>query len=109
MWIKHFVDGSYIQENKDLGHTWLKTPLTEIVEVELRVKGCHGGFVERKISGCQSYWHSRTAVANESCKPIIVAERIQGLLSDGTWQTIMWNGDRFIESIEKRAFGKPVK
>jgi len=108
MWIKHFADGTSIHENVNLGHTWLKTSLTGIVEVELQVRGCHGGFVERKLSGYQSYWHSKTLVANESCKPIIVAERIQGQRPDGKWQTIAWNGRNFIESIEDRPIGKPV-
>lgn len=108
MWTKFFADGTSVSENKDLNLTWKKTPLVGIVKVELTRIGCHGGRVERFLMGHLEYWHSRTAVANEGCKPIVVAERIQGRLPDGTWETITWNGKDFVSSIEKRALGKPV-
>lgn len=108
MWIKKYLDGNIICENKECGITWLKTPLRNLLEVELQVVGIHGGRIERRLTGFREYWHSRTAVANESCKPIIVAERIQGLRNDGIWETITWNGQDFISSLEEEAIGKPV-
>ena len=108
MWIKKYLDGNIICEDRDCGITWLKTPLNNLREVELQVVGIHGGRVERKLSGYKEYWHSRTVVANDSCKPIIVAERIQGLRNDGMWNTITWNGQDFLETLEEYAIGKPV-
>jgi hypothetical protein len=108
MWIKQYLDGSSIAEDRALGITWLKTPLSNLLSVTLRAMGPHGGIVERSITGYKDYWHSKTAVANESCKPIIVAERIQGLRHDGMWDTVLWNGNDFIDSVENRAIGKPV-
>lgn len=107
-WIKFYANGSHIQENKALGITWLKTPLVDIIEVALMVKGPNGTMVERRLANYASFWHSRTAVANESCKPIIVSERIQGLRNDGMWATTTWNGTDFIETLEDHAIGKPV-
>jgi len=108
MWIKVFEDGVVISENKRAGVTWLTTPMNGLTEVELQVMGPHGGMVHRNLRGFKEYWHSRTSVANESCKPIIVAERIQGLQDDGKWFTITWNGNDFIDSIESRPIGKPI-
>jgi hypothetical protein len=108
MWIKKYLDGNIITENKKQGITWLKTPLNNLYEVELQVTGIHGGRVERQLRGYREYWHSRTAVSNESRKPIVVAERIQGLRNDGMWETITWNGRDFIETLEDRPIGKPV-
>lgn len=108
MWIKKYLDGTTIAEDRACGITWLKTPLTNLYEVELRAMGPHGGIVERKIIGYKEYWHSRTVVANESCKPVIIAERIQGRRVDGKWDTVTWNGNNFIDSIEDRAIGQPI-
>jgi hypothetical protein len=108
MWIKVFANGSVVAEDRQCGITWLKTPLTGLVEVELQVKGPRGDMVHRNLRGFNQYWHSRASIANDSCKPIIVAERIQGLQDDGKWFTITWNGQHFIDSIEDRAIGKPV-
>jgi len=108
MWIKHFEDGSHLQENVATGCTWMKTPLSNISMVQLRVKGPHGGYVEYTLRGFRDYWHSKTMVANDSCKPIIVAERIQGLREDGKWETVEWKGQKFIESVQDKAIGKPV-
>jgi hypothetical protein len=107
MWIKKYLDGNIITEDKKCQITWLKTPLNNLRYVELQVMGLHGGIVERRLEGFREYWHSRTVVANESCKPIIVAERIQGLRNDGMWETITWNGHEFVETLEDHAIGKP--
>jgi len=108
MWTKIYANGTILEENRNLNLTWRKTPNTGIIKVILRCRGIHDGMISRSLEGHREYWHSRTAVANEACKPIIIAERIQGLLPDGTWETITWNGTNFINSIETRAFGKLI-
>lgn len=109
MWVKRFADGKEIQEDRKNGITWLKTPTAGLIEVMLSCKGPHGGMVpSRTLHGHIQYWHSRTAVSNNDGSHRDIAERIQGLLPDGTWETITWNGHEYIESIEPRAYGKPV-
>ena len=110
MWIKQYLDGSVVTEDKDQGITWLKTPLDNLYSVELWVTTPQGGKLARRLHAPRysQFWHSRTIVANESYKPIIVAERIQGLMEDGKWFTVTWNGHDFIETFENRPIGKPV-
>lgn len=107
MWIKILSNGSEIIENKDRGITWLTSNLEDIIGTRLVCINRSGQTaVSRSLKGHLEYWHSRTAVANQGTHPIIVAERIQGRLPNGNWETITWNGSTFIDSVELKAFGK---
>lgn len=109
MWIKTFLDGQIIQEDRAKGKTWLKTPLVGILEVQMLNRNPEGQLIYSPVlSNCNRYWHSRTALIQEGSNPREIAERIQGQLDDGRWATITWDGKDYVSSVQKVAFGMPI-
>lgn len=104
MWIKILKDGTRIQENAAARLTWLKTSQD--------IQGCYlfnAGMQSEILSGLIQYWHSRTAIFDpETGNTVDIAERIQGLLPNGKWITITWNGRKYIPSLEDTAIGRPI-
>jgi hypothetical protein len=103
MWVKILKNGNSLCEDRDQGITWLKSP-TDFTSVYL----INSGQKSNVLFGMYDYWHSRTAVADQSGNLVVIAERIQGLLPSGKWLTITWNGQSYITSLEDKAIGKPI-
>ena len=104
MWVKKLADGTTIMENVKHGKTWMKTPCDNIIEVFLY----HEGKRSPSLTGYKQYWHSRGAIINpQTGNKQIVADRIQGLRDDGKWDTIEYNGVKYISYIADKAYGKP--
>lgn len=88
----------------------MKTPLEGIAKVWLVNQTQDGKNVKSpELTGMKTYWHSRTAFANQHGEMVEVYERIQGQMTDGTWLTITWDGKRYITTKEKKAIGKPIR
>lgn len=104
MWIKRLTDGTQIEENRRKGRTWLKTPTENIVEAFLICKGNKSTI----LSGYNKYWHSRSAISTDHGEFQDIAERIQGLRDDGKWDTVEWDGSKFIFYVANAAIGCPV-
>ena len=97
------ADGRTIMENIQAGKTWLRTPLKGIVELFLY----HNGKRSPSLTGYIEYWHSRGVVMDpQSGARKIVADRIQGLREDGMWDTIEFNGEKYIRYVAEKAYGK---
>ena len=104
MWVKKLASGKTIIENAKAGRTWLRTPSKGIVEVFLY----HDGKRSPSLTGYQEYWHSRGVVLNQQTGgKVVVADRIQGLREDGQWDTIEYNGEKYLRYIAPKAYGKP--
>lgn len=108
MWVKHFADGSTIAEDRANGVTWLSTPLSGLVAVDLVV-----GREVYRLDGPGPYWHSRTATVDATTGDRReIAERIQVLAAvrDGTeyWGTLEWSGGSVFRYVCNQALGRPV-
>lgn len=107
MWVKVFKDGSIIEEDRDNGITWRKTPLNNIQKIYIK----NGATVSPALSGYDEYWHSRTGVVFDGGKfgENILVERIQGRRDDGNWDTIEVYPDGTSQAmVLDHAPGKPV-
>lgn len=106
MWVKIYADGTTITENKPHGHTWMRTPLNNIIEVYMIN---NNGDKSPSLTGYQSYWHSRTNTILNSNQKSFISEQIQGLRDDGQWDTIKWDArtQKYTHCILKTALGKP--
>jgi hypothetical protein len=103
MWVKKMADGRTIMESAKQGRTWRRTPQTGIVEVFLY----HDGRRSPSLTGYKDYWHSRGVVMNpDTGQSMVVADRIQGLREDGQWDTIEFNGQKYIRYVAPKAYGK---
>lgn len=104
MWVKKMADGRTIMESAKTGKTWLRTPSMGIAEVFLY----HDGKRSPSLTGYEEYWHSRGMVMNpQTGQQKIVAERIQGRRADGQWDTIEYNGEKYLRYVAPKAYGKP--
>jgi hypothetical protein len=110
MWVKILASGATISEDRKKGITWLKSPLSKLMSVQLVNTDKNG--VQHKsamLAGYSRYWHSRTAFANQYGGMLEALERIQAQLPSGKWLTITWNGTEYRKTVEDKAIGKPVK
>jgi hypothetical protein len=105
MWVKIFADGTVIAEDAAAGATWLSTSFRDLEAVELYDDADPNVPVGR-LSGYLEYWHSRTAISLSDGPTLGAAERIQGRLADGRWDTIEWNGRTREVYVADSAVGK---
>lgn len=113
MWIKKMADGKTVKEHRESGKTWMRTASQGIVEVFMFHDGSHfpDGKSKRSVSltGYKEYWHSRGVILDPSTgEKKLTAERIQGLREDGQWDTIEFNGTKYLKYVAPKAYGKPT-
>ena len=90
MWVKRFLDGRTIAEDRDVGATWLSTPREGLAEVA--ILDWKSGEAVCRLSGYLEYDHFRTAVSTAGQGFAEVSETIRGRLADGSWDVYEWNG-----------------